>query len=124
MNDSGVPLWTFTLRKKRSDDFFPSTRNVIMNWWVAKTQVSLNKSDVTLKRLEARIYDEKPTHFLMDTKVWSFITYSTHILKHTLWLVSYNGGSSTNGNCWYLNIPKYFLLLLVHHCKILQSYLT
>jgi hypothetical protein len=23
-----------------------------------------------------------------------------------------------------LNIPKYFLLLLVHHCKILQSYLT
>jgi hypothetical protein len=124
MNDSGVPLRTFTLRKKRSDDFLPSTRNVIMNWWVVETQVSLNKSDVTFKRLEAGIFDEKPTHFLMDTKVWNFITYFTHILKHTLWLVIYDGRSSINGNCWYLNIPKYFLLLLVDHCKILRSYLT
>jgi len=124
MSDSVVPLWTFTLRKKKNDDFLPSIKNVIMNWWATKTLVSPKKSDVTRKRLEVIIFDKKPTHFLMETKVWNFITYSTHILKHYLWLVSRDGKFNTNGNCWYLNIPKYFLSLLVHHCRIIQSYLT
>jgi len=67
MCDSGVPLWTLTLRKKISDGILPSTRNVIVNWWATKTPVSLNKSDVICKRLEVGIFDEKPTHFLMET---------------------------------------------------------
>jgi hypothetical protein len=67
MCDSGVPLWTFRLRKKRSDGILPSIKNVIVNWWAVKTQVSINKSEVTRERLEAGISDEKPTHFLMET---------------------------------------------------------
>jgi hypothetical protein len=78
MCDSGVPLWTLKLRKKRSDGILPSTKNVIVNWWAVKNRVSPNKSDVTCKRLEVGIFDEKPTHFLMETYLWSFITYSTH----------------------------------------------
>jgi hypothetical protein len=57
MSDNGVPLWTFTLRKKKSDDFLPSTKNVIMNWWATKNLVSPNKSDVTRKRLEVIIFN-------------------------------------------------------------------
>jgi len=67
MCDSGVPLWTLTLKKKRSDGILPSTRNVIVDWWAAKTRISPNKNDVICKKLEVGIFDEKPTHFLMET---------------------------------------------------------
>jgi hypothetical protein len=66
---------------------------------------------VTLKRLEAKVFDEKPTHFLMDTKVWNFITYSTHILKHNLWLVSYDRGFNTNGNCYTWTFQNIFVIV-------------
>jgi len=80
INYNGVLLWTFTLRKKKSDGFLPSTKNVIMNWWAIKTLVSPNKSDVTSKRLEVIIFDKKPIHFLMETKVWNLITYSAYFV--------------------------------------------
>jgi hypothetical protein len=67
MCDSGVPLWTLTLKKKRSDGILPSTRNVIVDWWAAKTRISPNKNDVICKKLKVGIFDEKPTHFLMET---------------------------------------------------------
>jgi hypothetical protein len=33
MCESGVPLWTLTMRNKRSDGIMPSTRHTIVNWW-------------------------------------------------------------------------------------------
>jgi hypothetical protein len=36
-------------------------------------------SDVTKKRLEARIYDDKPIHFLMGTHVWICFTYVAYL---------------------------------------------
>jgi len=67
MCDSGVPSWTLTLKKKRSDGILLSTRNAIVDWRAAKFQVSPNKSDVICKKLEVGIFYEKPTHFLMET---------------------------------------------------------
>jgi hypothetical protein len=51
------------MRNKRSGSIMPSTEHTIMNWWGIETRLSPKKSDVTWKRLEARIFDEKPTHF-------------------------------------------------------------
>jgi hypothetical protein len=65
--DTGVPLWTLSVRKKRNADNPHVIRNLVVNWWATKTQISPNKSNVTRKKLEARILDEKPTHFLMET---------------------------------------------------------
>jgi hypothetical protein len=67
MCDSGVPSWTLTLKNKRSDGILLSTRNAIVDWRAAKFRVSPNKSDVICKKLEVGIFDEKSTHFLMET---------------------------------------------------------
>lgn len=77
MGDSGVPLWTFIVRDKRSDGITPSTKHTIVNWWAIETRVSPNKSDLTWKRLKARVFDKKPTHFLMETQVWIPLTLCT-----------------------------------------------
>jgi hypothetical protein len=55
------------MRKKGNDDNPHVIRNIVVNWWAIKTRVSPNKNDVTKKRLEVGIFDEKPTHFLMET---------------------------------------------------------
>jgi hypothetical protein len=41
-------------------------KNDAIAWWASKTCVSLNKVDVMIKHLEVGLYDEKPTHFLME----------------------------------------------------------
>ncbi len=46
-------------------NIFPTIRNVIVQWWTKETHVSLNKSEVTRKRLGHGPYDEISTHFLM-----------------------------------------------------------
>ncbi len=50
--------------KKTIDGIMPKIRNSIIRWWAQETCVSLNKSEVTKKRLELGIYNEKPIHFL------------------------------------------------------------
>jgi hypothetical protein len=37
MCESGVPLWTLTMRNKRNDGIMPSTRHTIVNWWAIET---------------------------------------------------------------------------------------
>jgi hypothetical protein len=69
MCDSEALLWSFTMRKKRTNGIPPNILNLIMNWWVIESQVSPNKSEVTRKQLDVGIYDEKPTNFLMETQV-------------------------------------------------------
>ncbi len=69
MCESGVALWRLLVTKKRTDGIMPKIRNSILRWWAQKTRVSPNKSELTKKRLELDIYDEKPTHFLIKTLV-------------------------------------------------------
>ncbi len=38
-------------------------------WWASKTRVSPNKDDVTRKCLDVGVWDEKPTHYLMEIQV-------------------------------------------------------
>jgi hypothetical protein len=44
-------------------------KEVVIDWWVAETRISPNKSKVTCKRLKVMVYDEKAKHFLMETRV-------------------------------------------------------
>jgi hypothetical protein len=54
------------IKRKKTNGLLDLLTEVIIDWWTFKTHVNLNKIDVTLKRLEAMVYDEKPTHFLME----------------------------------------------------------
>jgi hypothetical protein len=56
------------IRRKKTNGLLDLLKEVIIDWWTSKTCVSPNKIDVTLKRLEAMVYDENPTHFLMETQ--------------------------------------------------------
>ncbi len=56
---------TFSEEKKRIDFILHAKRNVVVQWWTKETHVSLNKSEVTRKRLGHGPYDEISTHFLM-----------------------------------------------------------
>jgi hypothetical protein len=56
------------IRRKKTNGLLDLLREVIIDWWTSKTRVSPNKIDVMFKRLEAMVYDEKPTHFLMETQ--------------------------------------------------------
>ncbi len=69
MCENGPLLWSFTMRKKRTNGIPPSICNIIVNWWVIESRVRPNKSEVTRKRLEVGVYGGKPTHFLMETHV-------------------------------------------------------
>jgi hypothetical protein len=62
-------LWCLFVKNKISNGLNMSIKNVVLQWWISKTRVNPNKFDVTNKRLETTIFDEKPTHFLMQTQV-------------------------------------------------------
>jgi hypothetical protein len=68
-SNSGIPLWSLLVRKRKIDDCTIDVKNVAIAWWASETRVSHNKDDVTRKCLETGMYDEKPTHFLMETQV-------------------------------------------------------
>jgi len=54
------------VRKKRTNGILVQVKNVVLQWWVLKTQMSPNKYDVKRKGLEVGVFDEKPTHFFME----------------------------------------------------------
>ncbi len=64
MCSNGALLWSLTMKKKIINGIPHSIWSLIVNWWVIKSWVSLNKSELTRKWLKVGIYDEKPTHFL------------------------------------------------------------
>jgi hypothetical protein len=68
-NDYCVVLWTFSFRKKRTNGCTNEDKVAAIAWWASKTCVSPNKRDVTRQHIEASVYDEKPTHYLMETHV-------------------------------------------------------
>jgi hypothetical protein len=61
------------MREKKPDGISIHMRNVALQWWVSETRVSPKKSNVIKKRLEVGVFDEKPTHFLMETQVCRLI---------------------------------------------------
>jgi len=40
------------------DGMTTEVKNVVLTWWVSETRVSLNKKDVTQKRIGLGVYDE------------------------------------------------------------------
>jgi hypothetical protein len=60
------------VRKNKIDVILLATRNAMVQWWIEKTHVRPNKSEVTRKRLGPCIYDEKATHFLTKTQVYIY----------------------------------------------------
>jgi hypothetical protein len=72
IDQSRAFLWCLLVRKKKNG-ILVQVRNVVLQWWVSKTQMIPNKSDVTRKRLEVGAFNEKPTHFLMEIQICRFI---------------------------------------------------
>jgi hypothetical protein len=68
-SNSNIPLWSLLVRKIKSNGKIIDVKNAAIAWWAFETHVSLNKAHVMKKCLEAKVYDEKPTHFLMDIQV-------------------------------------------------------
>jgi hypothetical protein len=60
-------------------------KDVVLQWCILETWVSPNKSDVIRKKLEAWVYDEKPTFFSMETHV------CLHLLNCLVILISCMG---------------------------------
>ncbi len=69
ISDLDIPLWSFSIKKNKIDECTNVVKKVVICWWASDTWISPNKYNVTRKHLEARVYNEKPTHFLMETQV-------------------------------------------------------
>ncbi len=69
IDDNGFALWSLSVRKKKTDGLLELLTKVVIDWWTSETYVSPNKSNVTRRKLEAMVYDERPTHLLMETQV-------------------------------------------------------
>jgi hypothetical protein len=68
IDDNGFTLWSLSMRMKRTNGLPELMKKTIIDWWTSETHVNPNKSDVTRRRLEAMVYNEIPTHFLMEIK--------------------------------------------------------
>jgi hypothetical protein len=68
-NNLGIPLWSLSIRNHKIDGCTIDVKNVAIAWWASKIRVSPNKDDVMRKCLEVGVYDEKPTHFLMEIQI-------------------------------------------------------
>ena len=59
-------LWTLSIRRTRVDGVEEAVKDVVIMWWIQETQVSPNRKQVARLRIAARVYNEKPLHFLME----------------------------------------------------------
>jgi len=66
---NGTTLWSLSVRNKRINGMSKLLKETILEWWALETYVSPNKSEVTCKRVGAIVYDERLTHFLMETQL-------------------------------------------------------
>jgi hypothetical protein len=80
INDNGFALWSLFVRKKRTNGLLELLKKTIIDWWTSETRVSPNKSDVTQRRLEAMVYNERPTHFLMEIEVLNLLFFQVLLL--------------------------------------------
>jgi hypothetical protein len=66
VNDVGIPSWSLSIKKKRTNKCTNVVKKATIVWWAFETRINLNKFDVTRKCLDVGVYDEKPTHLLME----------------------------------------------------------
>jgi hypothetical protein len=85
MDCNGVFWWTLSIKKSRYDALTPATKATALAWWIEEIRVSPNRRKVTWKRIAPNVFNEKPTHFLMETQVNYFIC--IHILQYFLVLL-------------------------------------
>jgi hypothetical protein len=67
MDYGGVFLWTLSIRKQRYDVLTLATKATTFTWWTQERKVSLDRRKVMWKHITPNVFDEKPTHFLMET---------------------------------------------------------
>ncbi len=66
---NGITLWSLFVRKKKTNGVPKLLKETILEWWTLEMHVNPNKSEVTCKRVGAMMYEERPTHFLMETQI-------------------------------------------------------
>jgi hypothetical protein len=62
-------LWSLSIKNRRNDGYIVGAKIVALAWWAFETQMSPNKADVIKKHFDTGVWDEKPTHYLMETHV-------------------------------------------------------
>ncbi len=69
--DVCLVLWTFLKNQKRTNGCSEEvvTKTMATLWWASQTRINLNKKYVTRRHIEVVVYDEKPTHYLLETQV-------------------------------------------------------
>jgi hypothetical protein len=70
--------WSWLIHKGKSDILFPQAKVNGEFWWFSKTCVGLDRK-VARKKLGPHVYDEKPTHYCMETQV--------NLTTNSLWIV-------------------------------------
>jgi hypothetical protein len=69
IDDNNLFLWTFSIKKQRSDVLNATKIVIVTTWWVSKTRISFDRWRVTQKKIAPFQHDEKSTHFFMETHV-------------------------------------------------------
>jgi hypothetical protein len=58
IDDNGFALWSLSMKKKKTNGLLDLLKKIVIDWWTSETRVSLNKSHVTQRRLEAMVDNE------------------------------------------------------------------
>ncbi len=67
-------VWALGPIKNRSDKMGQDVANVvIIEWWAFQTIVFSNKKVVVKRRIACKVYEEHPTHYLMEIQVCNYI---------------------------------------------------
>jgi hypothetical protein len=88
MCENGVALWKLSMRKKMINNLLLIIRNLVLKWWAKEIHVSPNKAKMIRKIMKPNTFDEKFTHFLMETQV--YLPPNLMILIHALKVVTFN----------------------------------
>lgn len=75
LESNGSSIFTLAERRRR-EGMSHNTKALVNLWWTSETRVSPNKKDVTRKRLGPKMYEQHPTHFLLESQV----RFEIHIL--------------------------------------------
>jgi hypothetical protein len=71
-------LWSLTIRKKRTNGLSNVVKRIIINCMACETHISPNKKDVTQRKIGFSVYEESPTHYLMEIQVPLFFPPMLH----------------------------------------------
>jgi hypothetical protein len=84
IDDKDHALWSLSVKRKWIDSLSDVIKKVIIDWWTYETRVNPNKKDVTHKKIAASVFDEHPTHHLMETQVHNYVILNLIQFFHVL----------------------------------------